>query len=80
MARMMRGGKKCTCNLGYMIVAWVLIALGIWALATAFIAQFNAAAPMATLLGWYFGGVVLVGIAKMLKWKGHGMCPVHGCK
>ena len=81
MARMMRGGmKKCTCNLGYVIVAWILMAIGLWALAQAFITQWNAAAPMTTILGWYFGAVVILGIGKMLKWKSHGMCPVHGNK
>ena len=73
-------GGKCTCNLGLMVVAWVLFALGIWALVGGFVTQFTSANPTAvniSILGWYFFGVLLVGIGKMAKWKSHGMCPVH---
>lgn len=74
----MRKGK-CTCNLGYVILGWILAAIGIWALATGFITQLQVSAtPVTTLFGWYFSGIVLISIAKMLKWKGHGSCPVHG--
>ena len=68
--------KKCTCNLGYVIVALVLMAIGLWALVQAVYMQWNNMAPMTTLLGWYFGAVVVLGIAKMLKVKGG--CSAHG--
>ena len=80
---MPKSGPKCTCNLGYMVVAWVLIALGLWALVAGFATQFNSATPTAVNLGivsWYFAGVLLIGLAKMAKWKSHGTCPAHGGK
>jgi hypothetical protein len=63
-----------------MIVAWIVLAIGLWALIEAIRLHWGLAAPMTSLLGWYFGAVVIIGIGKMLKWKSHGMCPVHGCK
>jgi hypothetical protein len=81
MAAMRKG--KCTCNLGWWIVALVVATFGVWAVAAGFIAQFNAgAAPsLATaqaVAPWYFGGLLLIGISKMVKWKSHGVCPMHG--
>ena len=76
-----KSGAKCTCNLGLMIVSWILFALGLWALVSGFTAQFNSAMPTAVnvaVLGWYFLGILLVGIGKMAKWKAHAMCSVHG--
>ena len=73
--------SKCTCNLGLMVVSWILFALGLWALVGGFAVQLNSALPTAvniTVLGWYFLGILLVGIGKMVKWKAHGACPVHG--
>lgn len=80
---MAKAGAKCTCNLGWMVVAWVLLALGLWALVGGFAAQFGSSAPTAvnvTVLGWYFVGIVLISLGKMCKWKGHGTCSVHGMK
>ncbi len=71
---------KCNCNLGLMIVAWILFALGLWALVGGFATQFASAAPTAVngaVLGWYFLGILLFGVGKMVKWKSHGTCPVH---
>ena len=78
---MPKAGAKWSCNLGLMVVSWILFALGLWALVGGFTAQFNSAMPTAvnvTVLGWYFLGILLVGIGKMVKWKAHGACPVHG--
>lgn len=76
-------GAKCTCNLGLTIVAWIIFAIGLWALVGGFATQFNSGAPTAVngaVLGWYFLGIMLWGIGKMVKWKAHGRCPVHGGK
>ena len=73
-------GAKCTCNLGFMVVAWVLFALGIWVLVGGFATQLQSSAPTmfnGTVLGWYFVAIVLLGVGKMAKWKSHGACPVH---
>lgn len=73
---------RCNCNLALMVVAWILAALGIWALVGGFTTQFASAAPTAVngaVLGWYFLGILLVGVAKMVKWKSHANCPVHKC-
>ncbi len=70
--------KKCTCNLGYVIVAWVLMAIGLWTLVQAVYTHWNNLAPMTTLLGWYFGAVVILSVGKMLKWK--SICAAHGMK
>ncbi len=75
-------GGKCECNLVWLVVGWVLGALGLWALVGGFAAQFGSSAPTAvnvTVLGWYFAGLVLVGLAKMAKWKSCGSCGMH-CK
>ena len=73
---------KCTCKPGWMILAWILAAVGIFALVAGFASQFGASDPTAinlTVLGWYFGGIVLIGLAKMSKWKGCS-CGIHGMK
>ena len=70
--------KKCTCNLGYMVVAWILFAIGLYLLVGGFAAQFQSTAITAEALVWYFVGIVVLGLGKMSKWKSHGMCPVHG--
>ncbi len=78
---MPKAGGKCTCNLGLMVVAWILFALGLWALVGGFATQLNSGAPTAVsvaVLGWYFLGILLVGVGKMVKWKSHAVCPVHG--
>ena len=76
-----RSSGKCTCNLGLMVVAWILFALGLWALVGGFATQLNSAAPTAVnvgVLGWYFLGILLLGIGKMVKWKSHAKCTLHG--
>ncbi len=73
--------KRCTCNLGWTVLAWILMAVGLWALVGGFSTQFNSGDPTvvnAVVLGWYFAGILVWGLGKMAKWKGHGSCPVHG--
>lgn len=73
--------SKCNCNLALMVVAWILFALGLWALVGGFTTQFSsgaaATAVNGAVLGWYFLGILLVGVGKMVKWKSHGNCAVH---
>jgi len=74
---------KCNCNLGLMVVAWILFALGLWALVGGFATQFASGMPTAVngaVLGWYFLGILLVGVGKMVKWKSCGNCTVHTMK
>lgn len=71
---------KCGCNPGWMVATWILLALGLWALVGGFATQFASNAPTAvnvTVLGWYFAGVLLVGVGKMCKWKAKGCCTTH---
>ncbi len=72
--------KKCTCNPGVLVIAWILMALGLWALVGGFATQFGSSAPTAvnvSVLGWYFAGILLVSLAKVAKWKGCGSCIPH---
>ena len=71
---------KCKCNLGYLVVGWILGAFGIWALVGGFVTQYASGAPTmvdVNVLGWYFAGLLLVGLAKMAKWKSCGTCHIH---
>ena len=71
---------KCRCNPGFGILAVILFAVGLWALAAGFLAQFKSADPTAvnvTILGWYFAGFLLLGVGKIAKWKGCGSCGTH---
>ncbi|MCX6815762.1 MAG: hypothetical protein NT120_02840 [Candidatus Aenigmarchaeota archaeon] len=80
---MPKASEKCTCNWGYIIVAWILGAIGIWALVAGFATQFTSGYPTAvntTVLVWYFVGLLLVTLAKMLKCKSFGACTAHGMK
>ena len=73
---------KCGCNPAWMIVGWIIGALGIWALVGGFATQFTSAAPTSVnpnILGWYFVGLLLIGLAKMSKWKACGRCCTHKC-
>ena len=72
-----RGGAKCSCNAGWWIIGILLMAAGLWALASGFIAQLNAALDMVMIFGWYAGGVLLVSLGKMSMWKSCGSCRVH---
>ena len=79
-AAMARTGKKCTCNLAYMVVAWILFAIGLYFLAGGFVGQFTGSSSAGFVLFAYFVGFVILTLGKMAKWKSHGTCPVHGGK
>jgi hypothetical protein len=71
---------KCRCNPAFLVVGWILGAVGLWALVGGFATQFTSASPAAfnaNVLGWYFAGLLLIGLAKMAKWKSCGTCTAH---
>ena len=74
---------KCACNPGWSIAAAVLVAVGLLLAVQGFVVQLTLQGgwdmtTMSWILAYYFVGVVLIGGGKLLKWKAHGMCPVHG--
>mgnify|MGYP001609231731 CR=1 FL=1 len=81
--KMMRGAK-CTCNPGWMILAAIVMAIGVFLGVQGFVIQLSLtggwgdSTTMAWILGLYFVGILLVGAAKFIKW--HSVCPVHGTK
>lgn len=82
MPRVVRGAK-CTSRPVWGVVAAIVAAVGIFMAIQGFVMQLSLQGVLdATMVSWtiayYFVGVVLIGAAKMLKWKSHAMCPVHG--
>ncbi len=83
MAKMMRGAK-CNCNLGWGIVAAILFAIGAFIGIQGFVIQFQQLQGgwdgnlIMWTLAYYFVGFLFLGAGKIVKWKTHGMCPVHG--
>jgi len=79
----MKEAKKCTCNLGMMIVAVALFALAVFVLVAGFSRQFGVpisgydAQWVVINLAIYFVGFLLMVFGKMAKWKAHGNCPAH---
>lgn len=67
---------KCGCNPGWTLIALILFTIGLYGVAGGFIAQFGGASYQ-TVLPWYFIGLLVLLLAKMSKWKAHGMCTVH---
>ncbi len=72
-------GGKCNCNVGFVVLAIILITLGIYSVANGFISHFNYRAAGVVLL-WYFIGVVLLALGKLAKWKAYGECSAHNMK
>ncbi len=73
-------GSKCSCNPGILVIAWILMALGLWALIGGIATQWMSSAPTAvnvTVLGWYFAGILLISLGKIAKWKSCGNCGAH---
>ena len=74
--------KKCSCNLGYLVIALVLFTLGIFLLVAGFGWQFNSSTKLGDgLIGMvfasYFVGLLLIALGKMAKWKCCGTCSYH---
>lgn len=81
----MAKNAKCTCNMGMMLVALVIMSVGVFVLVAGLATQFKAAeqlsqATATAVLPLYFAGMLVLFIGKMAKWKSHGICPVHGGK
>jgi len=70
-------GKKCTCNFGYMVIAWILFAVAIYVLISGIAAQFQGIMTWQEILLTYFIGVVILSLGKLSKWKGVGCCSSH---
>lgn len=68
---------KCSCNPGWLILAVILFAIGLYGVVGGFVAQ-NAGATATTVLPWYFIGILLIVFGKLAKWKSCGMCTMHG--
>ena len=49
-------------------------AAALWVLVSALMRQWSGMAPMSNVFLWYFGGLVLVCVAKCIKMKACGMC------
>lgn len=80
MAKAVKSAKgKCSCNVGWLIIALVLLTVGLWGVVAGFTAQFGGAAA-ATVLPWYFVGLLLIVLGKWAKWNAHGRCTVHGMR
>lgn len=82
MARSTRNGK-CNFNFGWGIVAAILATIGIFLAVQGFVVQLASQGSwdttvMGWVLGYYFVGILLLGGAKLLKWKAHEDCKVHG--
>ena len=75
-----KDSKKCGCNPGWGVVSWILKAIGLWLLVAGFATQFGSTSPASfnyMVLGWYFGGFLLFGVAKLADWKACGSCDTH---
>jgi len=76
---------KCSCNLGYLVLALILFTLGLFSLVAGFGWQFNSVSrtgdgAAGMVLVAYFVGFLLVAFGKMAKWKSHAECKVHSMK
>ena len=69
----------CQCDMGMSLIAWVVMALGLWFLAGGFIGQFNGfGTPFDwSILVWYFLGVVLLSFGKMWYVQSCVACDLH---
>jgi len=77
-----RGGTKCTCKPVLLIAVVILATIGVYAMVSGFVMQFNASAPMTTtsmltIMAWYLGGIIALVLAKMAKWKAFCCCMKH---
>ncbi len=69
---------KCSCNLGLLVAAVAVMTLGLFALVQGFSLQAGSLGAWTTVLPWYFFGLLLMVVGKLLKKQSHVACPVHG--
>ena len=65
-------GGRCSCgpaNFGWMLLAAVLFAAGLWMLAYGLCAQWNMKLDWFPTLLWYAGGFFVMMFGKACKWK-----------
>lgn len=75
---MIESSGKCTCNLGLTILAIILIVIGLYLFGAGLNAQLNGSGVVWSALGWYLVSMIVILVGKMMLWKGHLRCPVHG--
>ena len=68
---------ECSCNYGFVILTIILATLSLYTLANAFIIQFNHAAGVLTIMGWYLAAIILLVITKASKWRIYTCCDMH---
>jgi len=56
------------------LIAAAFGAGGLWMIIAAIIKQWSGMMPTSNVFLWYFGGLILIAIAKMCKMKGCGFC------
>lgn len=67
---------KCNCNLLYMVLGVVVLALGIFLFVNGLMMQWAGGDWLMTVV-WYAVGLLVMCVGKMLKWKGCGSCTAH---
>jgi hypothetical protein len=72
--------KKCSCSFGYMVLAWILLAVGLYFLVWGFAGQFSGTLLPAYILVYYFVGFLILTLGKMAKCKSKEGCAAHCCK
>ena len=76
---MTSSGMKCTCSpagLFWLVLGAIVLAVGVWLFVAGIRMQWDGGAWLSTLV-WYAAGIFVLGLGKMLKWKGCTGCPVH---
>ncbi len=73
--------SKCNCNSGFILLAMVLFAVGVYFLVLGFMSQTTSGAGW-NMWDWnamllYLIGFVVFGLGKWTKWSGCSDCKVH---
>ncbi len=76
--------EKCTCgpsNIGWMILASIVLGIGLWLLVGGLKMQWGGdSSEWLTVLLWYAGGILVMCIGKVFKWKSMSGCTAHCMK
>lgn len=72
--------ERCTCgpgSVGWMVVAAVVFAVGVWLLLRGIMGQWNNTETPLMILLFYAVALLVFSVGKALKWKAMS-CPMHG--
>ena len=71
---------KCSCNLPMLLVALVVLTLGVFVFVQGFATQLSSLGVNSwkAVLPWYFFGLLLLVVGKLLKKTSHANCQLHG--